>query len=282
MSHATTLLQSPSLSVFDYRCGAGPHDRPFAECHGRHSISFVRRGSFGYRCAGRHAELVAGALLVAHAGDEYVCTHEHHGGGDECLSFQFAPELVDTFDAPRTAWRTGGVPPLAELMVLAERAQAAADGAIDIGVDEAGLALAARFLAMAGGRESKAAPLHARDRRRAVEAALWIDAHAAQPLTLDDMAQQAGVSAFHFLRLFSRAVGASPHQYLVRARLRHAARALAQSDRPVTDIAYEVGFGDLSNFVRSFHRAAGVSPRRFRQAGANERKNFQDRLAQRS
>jgi len=65
MSHATPLLDSPSMSIYDYRCGAGPHDRPFTECHGRHSISYVRRGSFGYRCGGRHAELVAGALLVA-------------------------------------------------------------------------------------------------------------------------------------------------------------------------------------------------------------------------
>lgn len=279
MSHATTLLQGPSLAVFDYRCGAGPHDRPFAECHGRHSISYVRRGSFGYRCAGPQVELVAGSLLVAHAGDEYVCTHEHHGGGDECLSFQFTPELADTLGAPRAAWRAGGVPPLAELMVLAERAQAAADGAIDIGLDEAGLQLAGRYLALASGRSSRHAPLHARDRRRAVEAALWIDAHAAQPLTLDEMARQAGVSAFHFLRLFSRAIGASPHQYLVRARLRHAAHALAHGDRPVTEIAYEVGFGDLSNFVRSFHRAAGLSPRRFRQARPDERKILQERLA---
>jgi AraC family transcriptional regulator len=42
---------------------------------------------------------------------------------------------------------------------------------------------------------------------------------------------------------------------------------------------YDVGFGDLSNFVRSFHRAAGVSPRRFRQAAKGDRKIFQERLA---
>ena len=50
------------------------------------------------------------------------------------------------------------------------------------------------------------------------------------------------------------------------ARLRRAARLLSSTDQPITDIAFGVGFGDLSNFVRTFHRAAGVSPRRFRQA----------------
>jgi AraC-like DNA-binding protein len=65
----------------------------------------------------------------------------------------------------------------------------------------------------------------------------------------------------------------------VRSRLRHAARLLADDDLPVTDIAYDVGFGDLSNFVRTFHRAAGLSPRAFREASRGKRKIFQDRLA---
>ena len=78
-------------------------------------------------------------------------------------------------------------------------------------------------------------------------------------------------------------LGVTPHQYLVRSRLRHAARRLADDDRAITEIAYDVGFGDLSNFVRTFHRAAGASPMRFRQAskGVSKggRKILQDRLA---
>ena len=74
-------------------------------------------------------------------------------------------------------------------------------------------------------------------------------------------------------------LGVTPHQYLVRSRLRHAARRLAYDDSPITDIAYDVGFGDLSNFVRTFHRASGASPLKFRQASKGDRKIFQDRLA---
>ena len=83
---------------------------------------------------------------------------------------------------------------------------------------------------------------------------------------------------FHFLRLFSAALGATPHQVLVRARLRHAARLLADGGRSITDVAYDVGFGDLSNFVRTFRRAAGVSPRGFRRAARGDRKIFQERI----
>jgi AraC-like DNA-binding protein len=71
----------------------------------------------------------------------------------------------------------------------------------------------------------------------------------------------------------------TPHQYLVRSRLRRAARLLTDDDKPVTDVAYDVGFGDLSNFVRTFHRAAGVSPLKFRKASRGMRKIFQERLA---
>lgn len=73
-------------------------------------------------------------------------------------------------------------------------------------------------------------------------------------------------------------LGVTPHQYLLRCRLRRAAGLLADAERPVTEVAYEAGFADLSNFVRSFRRAAGVSPRAFRNATRGERKNLQERL----
>ena len=97
--------------------------------------------------------------------------------------------------------------------------------------------------------------------------------------SLETLAERSGYSRFHFLRMFSRVLGVTPHQYLVRSRLRHAARLLAEDNRDVTDIAYDVGFGDLSNFVRTFHRAAGLSPLKFRQASRGMRKIFQERLA---
>src|SRR5262249_9787042 len=178
-------------------------------------------------------------------------------------------------------------PPVPELMVVAELADAAAARKSDLALEEAGLLMAARFVEVAGGAVSansaaadKNPALHsARDRRRAVEAALWLEEHAHQAVDLEPVARQAGLSAFHFLRLFARVLGVTPHQYLVRCRLRHAARLLADPARRVTDIAFDVGFADLSNFVRTFTRAAGVSPRAFRKTAKGERKILQERIA---
>lgn len=278
MAAATVLHDSPSLRVIDYRCTMGPHDRAFDEVHRRHSLSFVRSGSFGLLARGRLHELVAGGVMVGCAGAEYRCTHEHHGCGDECLSFQFAPEWVERLGSA-AAWQQGALPPLAPLMLLAELAQATARGGHDAGLDEVALLFAARFVELVGEARRERVDPSALDRRRAVEAALWLEEHAHETVDLERSAAQVGLSPFHFLRVFAAVVGATPHQYLVRARLRLAARALADSDRAITEVAYDCGFGDLSNFVRSFHRAAGVSPRGFRRAARGDRKIFQERLA---
>jgi AraC-like DNA-binding protein len=275
---APTLLQSGSISAYDYRCTAGPDSKPFVEQHHCHSLAYVRKGSFGCTKRGRSYELVAGSILVGHPGDEYICTHDHHICGDECLSFTLSGEVVDGLGGKAEIWRTGCAPPLPELMVLGELAQAATEGRSDIGIDEAGHALANRFVEVLSGRTQRPMRATARDRRRAVETALWIDAHSHHAIELEDAAGQAGLSPFHFLRLFSGVLGVTPHQYLLRSRLRHAARLLADDERSITDVAYDVGFGDLSNFVRTFHRAAGVPPLRFRHASRGDRKIFQERF----
>src|ERR1700749_5084743 len=142
---ATTLLQRPTISVSDFRCDAAPGDAPFAEQHRCHSISYVRKGSFGYQPRGRSYDLVAGSVLSGHPGSEFVCHHDHVCG-DECLSFFLEPELVEAIGDQAELWKGACVPPLPELMVFGELAQAAADGRSDIALDEIGQMFAHRFI----------------------------------------------------------------------------------------------------------------------------------------
>ena len=116
------LFEGNRIAVTEFRCTAAPGEQPFAEEFPAHSISYVRKGSFGCQCRGRFHELVTGSMLVGFPGDEYVCTHDHVVG-DECLSFFLAPELVDAIGDERL-WRVGAVSPQPELMVLAELALA--------------------------------------------------------------------------------------------------------------------------------------------------------------
>jgi len=266
---ATTLYAGESLSVHHYRCTAGPHDKPFVEVHPRHSISYVCAGSFGCVTLGAEHQLVAGAVLIGRPGQEYMATHEHHGCGDECLSVKLSPGLADELRLGRGG--LAALPPLPEVMLLGEQVRAA----------DAALLFAQKVAALASGKSNDHATPSAGERRRAVEAALWLERNLAEAVGLEDAARQAGLSPFHFLRVFRRTLGVTPHQYLLRSRLRQAARRLAEGDQPITEVAFDCGFGDLSNFVRTFRRAAGASPRAFRRGTRADRKNLQEGLAAR-
>src|SRR5262245_9412879 len=75
-------------------CTCGPDDRPFQERQGWTSISIVLAGTFVYRSERGPSLMSPGAVLLGYAGDGFECSHQH-GHGDRCLSFQFAPDLVD-------------------------------------------------------------------------------------------------------------------------------------------------------------------------------------------
>lgn len=265
MANITTLFRNRSLSVIDYRCTATPSDKPFTEQHSSFSLSFVRKGSFGCRTAGKLYELVPGSLMIGCSGDEYMCTHEHHAYGDECLSFAFAPSMLEESGAKNDFWRLGVLPPRAEIMVLGQLAQLTADGRTGMCLDEIGLLILIRFVELASDQKRWCSHGRPQTRRRLIEAALCMEAESGQPLSLDQMASWLGVSKYQFLRAFMATLGLTPHQYLMRCRIRRAVELLADADRKITDIALDVGFDDLSNFIRTFRRSAGVSPREFRQ-----------------
>ncbi len=265
--------------AIDYRCLANAADPPFEEVHEYHSLSFVRRGSFGCRAHGSSFELAAGGFFIGFPGDAFTCTHDHHDGGDECLSFQFSPELADEIGADTEAWRRVTIPPIAPLAMLGALAQSVADGHSELSLDEAGMLLAARFVDVTRGERRIPVRATDRDRRRCVEAAMWLNGHAGDPVKLEDVAAEVGLSTLHFLRLFAQVMQTTPHRYLILCRLRRAAELLARPDHSVTEIGLDSGFEDLSNFERTFKRAAGVSPGRYRRLSRGDRKILQDRLA---
>ena len=97
-------------------------------------------------------------------------------------------------------------------------------------------------------------------RRRVLEC---IEARLDTPLTLAELAQEAGVSVRHFSRAFSATTGMPPHQYILRQRVERA-RVLVSQGVPLAAVAQQVGFSDQSQLSRTFRRFTGRSPTAFR------------------
>jgi len=89
------LASGTGWRVEDVVCTSGPHDRPFEERHDGMCIAAVTRGTFRYRSSLGSAVFAPGALLLGNHGYCFECSHEH-GVGDRCLSFQFAPQFLES------------------------------------------------------------------------------------------------------------------------------------------------------------------------------------------
>jgi AraC-like DNA-binding protein len=84
------------------------------------------------------------------------------------------------------------------------------------------------------------------------------------PVPIAEIAREAGLSRFHFIRLFESVFGVTPHQYRIGARVDRAKELLASGDCSVTDVCMEVGFSSLGSFSDLFARRVGVPPSTYR------------------
>ncbi|GAA0942387.1 AraC family transcriptional regulator [Actinocorallia libanotica] len=100
--------------------------------------------------------------------------------------------------------------------------------------------------------------------RRMLRARDAMDRAYARPLDVPALARIAHVSQAHFTRTFRATFGETPHRYLQRRRVERAMFLLRETDRSVTDICFEVGFGSLGTFSRTFREIVGRSPRAYR------------------
>lgn len=83
-------------------------------------------------------------------------------------------------------------------------------------------------------------------------------------LSIRDVAREAAMSPFHFIRQFEAVFGETPHQFRIQSRLERAKQLLALSDYSVTDVCMEVGFSSLGSFSALFARRFGTPPSGYR------------------
>lgn len=87
-----------------------------------------------------------------------------------------------------------------------------------------------------------------------------IESDLAEDLSLKVLAGAAGLSEYHFLRMFKQSTGYTPHQYIINQRVERAKELLRKTDMSITEIAYLLGFSTPAHFTHHFRRKTGVTP----------------------
>jgi AraC family transcriptional regulator len=269
---ASLVARGDGWTVDDVVCSCGPDDRPYDEQHDHVAIAIVTAGTFQYRGSGsRGRELMTpGSVLLGSPGQCFECGHEH-GAGDRCLSFRFTPEYFETITAGVGAstrvrrFRSLRLPPVRRLSPVIAEACAALNGAADVAWEELGVRLAVQAVRIDRDVTPTRDGISPAALARVTRTVRMIEAQADTGLTLLRLAREARLSPFHFLRVFESLTGVTPHQYLMRARLRAAAARLTAEPSKILDVALDAGFNDISNFNRAFRAEFGVSPRTYRQ-----------------
>jgi AraC family transcriptional regulator len=99
--------------------------------------------------------------------------------------------------------------------------------------------------------------------RRAID---YIEAHLETDISLEKLASVAAMSPYHFSRIFKSATGLPPHRFLASRRINRAKPLLKTTNLPIVEIAYRVGYADVSHFTQLFKRITGGTPGNFRNA----------------
>lgn len=240
-----------------------PHVDPDEERSSNYSINFVERGAFSVITGRRTWTVGASELFVTVPGFVYRCDH-HDNPNDVCLCLCFGPEADERgLNVDRLARHTPVVAMTNRRAYLQQRlAQRLNDG-----FDPLTIELIAGELLHATVDEDVPARRYAEAQltwyaRRVDATREQLDHDYASPHSLTTLARAAGMSAFHFARVFRELTGVPPHRYLIARRLRAAADRLRDGDS-VTDTCFAVGFNSLGHFIEMFRRTYGISPSRF-------------------
>lgn len=250
----------------DYRigeisCAPHPHGAPSEGLYGEAGVALVLAGAVEYRGAAGSAVAGPGAIIFANGGEHFSCKHVDAQDNLRLVLF-FGADLLDEIaaasgiDAPR--FHAVSLPPSRPAATIAALLHEAARGGEEAAFEVARTALRAAS-------HTPSAALSAADVGRVRDAERYIRAHFAEPCALNTLAALAGVSRFHFARLFKAVTGETPNQYVIHTRLMAAARRLQDTVAPVGVVAFEVGFNDLSHFNASFKAAFGRTPSAWRE-----------------
>jgi len=261
MNRVVPLLRTGGVSLerFDHPPGVAHRDAE-RECAAGHAVNFVETGGFRLRQRKEWARVGPDTIFITGPGLEFSCAHDHDHPDDCCLSISFSEEAIES---ARSAFAftpgQAGLRHMTNRRAYLRRALQQTETGDEARLEAlAGAVLHSLSIAGAGRPLYRPAQLNWYAAR--VDAAREaVEQRYAEPLSLSVLAREAGMSLFHFARVFAELEGRTPHRLLLDVRLAQAAARL-QDGAGVTETCFAVGFGSLSHFVTTFRQRFGVRP----------------------
>lgn len=269
------LATAPGYRVYDMCCNLGPRDPVNENQYPAYRVAAILAGTFRIRSTLGDAVPVVGSLLLGNACDCYCCRHDTPNG-DRCINFDFEAQFLEQVRGELgmrgvpERFRRALIPPSKESTPLATAMEAVATGSSPAALQEAAFEVAAAALTATHATLELGRRTSFRNERGVMRAARYVASHYHEPCTLEELAARADMSPFHFLRVYRRVTGQTPHRHVLATRLRNAAQRLSTSRDRIADIALAVGFGDLSHFNATFLQHFRLSPGAYRAARARD------------
>lgn len=241
------------------------YSEPYSErdFNGTNAVSFPLQSCFGYRAAGREYVADDHVILLERQDTEYSVRKFKPFQADTTLSIQLRddPEIIDVLLAADSRAAFFRRKPGVEIQLrrfLAEREPLRREQRLFH-------LLQTTLLDDAPEPASDRRSLNLYQNRQVMQAKDFIHACHREPLTIARIAAAANISPFHFSRLFGRATGSPPYEYLLQVRLEDA-RHLLLAGLPVWQAAATAGFNSLENFSAAFKKWSGSAPGRFQKS----------------
>ena len=271
------LHQSDFYKITDFKCHCNVCSVSNPEYNESLTISFIRKGFFGYETFRRKDEVHAGRLLISKPGYEHIASHID-GQPDITTVFEFTAAFFKEMQKQykQAAWflKNNDIHSLLlqsnpELDYLHSSIWKKVEKGIatNLQIDEMVIELLERVISVL--TNSKPIPAIADSLKQfhlaTIEnARAFIFENFSQDISLQQLAKHCLVSAFHFSRIFKAIMNISPHQYLIEIRLSHARALLTSSDQSISEIAFSCGFNSTEHFATAYRQRFGESPSSWR------------------
>ncbi|SKA64820.1 AraC family transcriptional regulator [Enterovibrio nigricans] len=252
------------VSVLDANMSDFTYDK---HAHEEFSIGVTLQGRQDFFCQGAFHKSPAGGVLLFNPED----VHDGSSGGDENLEYLMLylhPSSLESqflalgINSPRQ-FRVEGclIDDKAlrnQALVLTHTLKNPQSRRIE---QEAALFQLAHALVARTGKLNQLPPSNRKD-ALLLRAKDFVQSNLNEDIGIDDIADAANMSKFHFIRQFRAQFGITPHQYILNCRINNARKAL-ECGMPSSDVAQRYGFADTSHFNRRFKRVYGMTPKQY-------------------